>query len=50
MKELRSIHEHYGGESGKKIVLRFLSNAASWRGENAKRLKAELKELTTADP
>lgn len=32
----------YGCDSAKSIVLYFLSNAASWRGEVAKAVKAEL--------
>jgi hypothetical protein len=35
----------YGCDSGKVIVLYFLANAQSWRGETARRIKAELKSL-----
>ena len=35
----------YGYESGKVIVLYFLSNATTWKGESAKRIKSELKSL-----
>jgi hypothetical protein len=35
----------YGWDTGKSIVLYFLSNASSWRGEKAKQIKAELKNL-----
>lgn len=35
----------YGYESGKVIVLYFLSNASTWKGESAKRIKSELKSL-----
>ena len=34
----------YYCDTGKSCALYFLSNATSYRGENAKRLKAELKE------
>ena len=34
----------YGHDSAQSIVLYFLSNARTWRGEDARRLKNELKE------
>ena len=40
-----SINDNYGVDSGKSIVLYFLSNASTWRGETAKRIKKELKSL-----
>ena len=40
-----SIHDKYGYDDGKSVVRYFLSNATSWRGETARRVKAELKEL-----
>ena len=46
MMTLESINDKYYDESGKYIVLYFLSNASSWRGDVAKRIKAELKQLT----
>ena len=45
MAGLDSIDDHYGYDDARSIVLYFLSNASSWRGENAKRIKAELKAL-----
>jgi hypothetical protein len=45
MAGLDSIDDNYGYDSAKSIVLYFLSNASSWRGENAKRIKAELKAM-----
>lgn len=45
MKELNSIEDYYGLDSGKGVVLYFLANAGTWRGETARRIKAELKEL-----
>ncbi|MFC4328259.1 hypothetical protein ACFPC0_10525 [Streptomyces andamanensis] len=35
----------FGSDDAKGIVLRFLSNAGTFRGEDARRLKAELKAL-----
>lgn len=45
MKSLNSIQDAYGADTGKSVVLYFLSNAASYRGETARRLKAELKAM-----
>lgn len=45
MYSLTSINDVYGMDSAKSIVLYFLSNASSWRGNDAKRIKAELKSL-----
>jgi hypothetical protein len=42
---LDKITDAYYADSGKSVVLYFLSNASSYRGETAKRLKAELKAL-----
>jgi len=43
--ELNSINDKYYNDSAKSVVLYFLSNASSFRGERAKALKAELKAL-----
>lgn len=43
MLSLESVDDKYGCEDGKGIVLYFLSNAGTWRGEVAKVMKAELK-------
>lgn len=45
MRGLTKATDYYNQEQGKEIVLRFLVNAKSWRGETARRVKAELKEL-----
>lgn len=45
MSSLGSINDTYGADDAKSIVLYFLSNASSWRGEVAKRVKAELKQM-----
>ena len=45
MHTLWNITEDYGADSGKDIVLRFLANAKTWRGENARRIKKELKAM-----
>jgi len=45
MMALRHIDEMYGLESAKTVVLYFLANAQSWRGETARRIKQELKDM-----
>lgn len=45
MSELNSIDDDYFADSGKSVVLYFLANAQSWRGEVARRIKAELKQM-----
>jgi hypothetical protein len=37
--------ENYGQDTAKSIILYFLSNASAYRGDKAKQLKAELKNL-----
>ena len=46
MASLGSIEDRYYYDSGNSVVLYFLANASSWRGENAKRIKAELRSMT----
>jgi len=45
MATMQSVQDDYGFDSGKSIVIYFLSNATSWRGETARRVKKELKAL-----
>lgn len=45
MSDLSSIDDNYMFDSAKSIVLYFLANAQSWRGEAARRIKAELKAM-----
>lgn len=42
MQELSSIDDSFGFDSARSIVLYFLSNARTWRGAEARRLKSEL--------
>lgn len=42
MLTLNSIDDMYMCDSAKTIVMYFLANASSWRGETAKRIKKEL--------
>jgi hypothetical protein len=45
MESLDKINDNYGWDSGKSIVAYFLGNANSWRGDTAKRVKAELNKM-----
>jgi asparagine synthetase B (glutamine-hydrolysing) len=45
MRSLDSITDTYGMDSAKSIVLYFLSNARSFQGEAAKRIKLELNKM-----
>lgn len=46
MSSLDSVHDSYGVESARTVILYFLSNAGSWRGDTARRVKKELKDMT----
>ena len=45
MQTLSGQNDVYGFDSAKSIINYFLANAGSWRGETAKRIKAELKQM-----
>ena len=45
MQSINGIDENYGLDSAKSIVTYFLANATTWRGENARRIKKELKDM-----
>ena len=42
---LETVDNMYGLDTGRSVVLYFLSNAATWRGPDARRIKKELKAL-----
>lgn len=46
MLSLNKTTDPYGVDSAKNVVLYFLCNAGTWRGEVAKRVKAELNKMT----
>jgi len=48
MASLDSIEDDYTTESGRGIVLGFLTNASTWRGDTARRIKAELNAMVKA--
>jgi hypothetical protein len=45
MHHLNTINDKWGMDDAKSIVLYFLNNAGSWRGEHARRIKVELKKM-----
>lgn len=45
MFDLNTVHDYYGDDRGDMIVAYFLSTARTWRGEDAKRIKAELRAM-----
>jgi len=45
MSQLQSIDDNYYLDSGRGVVMYFLSNASGYRGDDARRIKAELKEM-----
>jgi hypothetical protein len=45
MQSLDSIEDNYYEDSGKSVVLYFLANAQTWKGDKARAIKAELKKL-----
>lgn len=45
MTQLVSIDDYYYNDSASSVINYFLANARGFRGEDAKRIKAELKEM-----
>jgi hypothetical protein len=45
MKEIRSVNDNYYADSAKSVILYFLANASSYRGDNARAYKALLKDM-----
>ena len=45
MGSLGGIDDKYGLDDGRSVVAYFLSNATTWKGETARRVKAELKAM-----
>ena len=45
MQSLDTMNDNYSYDSAKSIILYFLSNASSWRGDKAKEIKKELKQM-----
>lgn len=45
MHNLTAITDRYGQDDARTVVMYFLSNAKSWRGAPAQRIKAELRSM-----
>lgn len=45
MEEMTDVDTFYGSDDPRSIILYFLNNAKTWKGETARRIKAELKAL-----
>jgi len=45
MSSLNWITDNFGQDSGRSVVLYFLGNANTWRGEKARAIKKELKAI-----
>ena len=45
METLETVNDNFMMDSGDSIVRYFLSNATTWRGDVARRIKAELKGM-----
>lgn len=45
MFDLHGVDQNYYQDTGASVVRYFLANVSSWRGEKAKAIKAELKEM-----
>ena len=45
MHSLGSVRDYFGSDSADSVILYFLSNARAYRGDDAKRIKAELKAM-----
>jgi hypothetical protein len=45
MAQLDRISQMYYADTGKSVVLYFLANASTWRGDDARRIKAELNAI-----
>lgn len=45
MAELNAVDDYYGADSARSIIRYFLGNAKTWRGDTARRVKAELKDM-----
>ena len=48
MLQLDSVSDNYGYDSARSVIRYFLCNAKSWRGDDARRIKAELNAMLKA--
>lgn len=45
MAQLSSVEDNFYDDSARSVVNYFLANAGTWRGDDARRIKAELKAM-----
>ena len=45
LSQLHDVNDRFGFDDAKSLIRYFLANASSYRGENAKKYKSELKAL-----
>lgn len=45
MGQVEKMEDKFIQSNGKNLILRFLNNAGTWKGETARRIKAELREM-----
>jgi hypothetical protein len=45
MRTLNDMSDSYGSDSAKSIIIYFLANASTFRGEDARRIKLELNKM-----
>lgn len=45
MHDLNDISDNYGYDSARSVIRYFLSNASQYRGEDARRIKTELRKM-----
>lgn len=50
MSGLDSVNDSYGADDGFTVVSYFLANAGTWKGDVAKRIKAELNAMLKGKP
>ena len=47
---LDEMSDYFYNDSAQSVILYFLSNASTWRGDTAKRIKSELKAMVANKP
>lgn len=45
MRFLHTMRDAYGADDARSIVVYFIANSATWKGETARRVKAELRAM-----
>lgn len=45
MSTLDTVNDNYAFDTGRSVVVYFLANASTWRGDVARRIKKELKSM-----